>query len=85
MDTSTTRDARIRIQIEYIEMPQLKLTVAQVRRLFGLTEEVCEAALASLVRCGFLSQAGDGSFLRQGLGRSADAILGSHSLVALAS
>jgi hypothetical protein len=31
--TSPVRDALTRIQIEYVEMPQLRLTARQVRRL----------------------------------------------------
>jgi hypothetical protein len=62
----TLNDARIRIQIEYIEMPGLKLTLAQIGRLCGLSSEVCEPAVSLLVSHGFLAATRDGSFLRRG-------------------
>ena len=48
------RDARSRAQLidrvrsEFIEMPCLRLTRAQARRLFGLRAEVCGRVLATL-------------------------------------
>jgi hypothetical protein len=66
MDPITTESARARIQIEYIEMPDLKLTLAQVGRLCNLPKDVCEAAIASLVESGFLSTASSNSILRVG-------------------
>jgi hypothetical protein len=63
--------ALVRIRIEYIEMPDLKLTGAQARRLWNLPQEVCDAALARLVGTGFLGLTHDGQFLRRGLGRVA--------------
>jgi hypothetical protein len=62
----TLHDARIRIQIEFIEMPGLKLTLAQIGRLCGLPKELCEPAVSLLVTGGFLAAAADGSFLRSG-------------------
>ena len=66
MEPITTEGARARIQIEYIEMPDLKLTPAQVGRLCNLPKDVCEAAIASLVESGFLSTSSSGSILRVG-------------------
>jgi hypothetical protein len=83
MDTRHIHLARMRIQIEYIEMPQLKLTLAQVRRLCDLPQEVCEAAMASLVSGGFLLRTREGSFLRPGIGHSVDAITGPRALAAI--
>jgi len=77
----TLHDARIRIQIEFIEMPGLKLTLAQVARLCGLPSDVCEAAVSLLVTGGFLATARDGSFLRRGL-THADGILQPRSFAA---
>jgi hypothetical protein len=57
--------ALVRIQTEYLEMPGLKLTLEQVGRLCGLTQELSEAALAGLTRSGFLRRTQDGAFLRQ--------------------
>ena len=80
MKELSTHAARIRIQIEYIESPTLKLSVAQVRRLCDLAPEVCEAALISLVKSGFLLQAADGSFFRNAFRHHADGIVGPASL-----
>ena len=65
MDSMTTYAACARIQTEYIEMPDLKLTTAQVRRLCGLRPEVCEAAVRVLIASGFLRQSANGSLLRR--------------------
>jgi len=63
------RHAFTRIQVEYIEMPDLKLTLAQIRRLCDLPEELCEPAVAALLQAGFLWRAPDGKFVRRALGR----------------
>jgi hypothetical protein len=57
-------DALVRIQIEYVEMPQLKLTARQVERLWNLPAAVCEAALSALLHKGFLAKASDGAYVR---------------------
>jgi hypothetical protein len=62
-----TIEALSRIQMEFMEMPGLKLTAAQARRLCNLPEDVCIAALDVLTSTGFLRQLRDGSFLRPGL------------------
>ncbi|HZT75166.1 MAG TPA: hypothetical protein VFA27_00810 [Vicinamibacterales bacterium] len=59
----THHDAKLRIQIEFIEMPGLKLSRDQIQRLCGVPSDVCDAALATLVETGFLRQKADGSFL----------------------
>jgi hypothetical protein len=64
------RHAFTRIQIEYIEMPDLKLTLPQIRRLCDLPEELCGPAVAALERVGFLWRAPDGRFVRRALGRA---------------
>ena len=53
-----------RIQGEYVEMPGLRLTPAQARRLWGLESDVCTALLGSLVDARFLVQTKDGAFVR---------------------
>jgi len=53
-----------RIQGEYLEMPGLRLTVAQAQRLWGLDRDVCDALLGALIDAKFLSQTRDGSFVR---------------------
>jgi hypothetical protein len=59
----TLHEARCRIQIEFIEMPGLKLTPAQIARLCGVPRDLCEAAVSLLVAAGILTAAPDGSFL----------------------
>ena len=66
MEVLTTHAACMRIRTEYIEMPDLKLTLAQVRRLCGLRPDVCDAAVRSLVGSGFLWETADGAFRRRG-------------------
>lgn len=66
MDVKEVREALVRIQMEYVEMPEMKLTLLQTRRLFNLTAEACAVALATLVDVGFLVQSRDGAFLRSG-------------------
>jgi len=80
MESITPQTALTRIQIEFAEMPDMKLSHAQIQRLCNLPPEVCDAALASLVESGFLWRRGDGSFLRRDLGRHMDAFYGPRSL-----
>jgi hypothetical protein len=75
MELANIRYALTRIQMEYIEMPEMKLTLAQVRRLLDLPIDDCEVALATLVQSGFLKQASDRGFLR---GASIHIPLGRH-------
>jgi hypothetical protein len=51
-----------RIRAEYLEMPGLRLTAAQARRLFGLDSETLDPVLAALVDAKFLSQTHNGMF-----------------------
>jgi hypothetical protein len=64
MELTEIREALHRIRMEYIEMPEMKLTLAQMRRLLNLSLEPCEIALATLVDTGFLVQRQDGAFVR---------------------
>ena len=57
-------DVLQRIQGEFLEMPGLRLTSAQARRLWGLERDVCDALLGALVDVKFLSQTRDGAFVR---------------------
>ena len=61
-------DATTRIEMEYREMPDLKLTFWQARRLWNLEDDVCEAALARLVAAKVLSRTSDGRYIRRGFG-----------------
>ena len=66
MQIAQVEDAAELIQMEYAEMPGLKLTFWQARRLWNLTDDLCERALATLTRSGFLVQTADGAYIRRG-------------------
>ena len=53
-----------RVQGEFREMPGLRLTDAQARRLWGLDAAPCDALLGTLVDAGFLFRTRDGAFRR---------------------
>jgi hypothetical protein len=57
--------ALTRIEMDYREMPDLKLTYWQARRLWNLDDEVCEQALARLVASKFLHRTPDGGYIRR--------------------
>jgi len=77
-------DARTRIQIAFMEMPEMRLTRAQVRRLLNLSTDACERALAVLVQSGFLTESLDGALAR-GTSTSAAAALHRESTARAAS
>ena len=64
MELADIRIALHRIRMEYVEMPEMKLTLAQMRRLLNLPVDACEVALATLVDTGFLVRRPDGAFVR---------------------
>jgi hypothetical protein len=53
-----------RIRGEFLEMPGLRLTLDQARRLWRLDEHACEAVLGALVDARFLAKTRDGAFIR---------------------
>lgn len=53
-----------RVQGEFLEMPGLRLTEAQARRLWGLDAASCAALLGALVDAQFLFRTRDGAFMR---------------------
>ena len=53
-----------RVQGEFMEMPGLRLTEAQARRLWGLDEASCVALLKALVEANFLFRTDNGAFMR---------------------
>jgi hypothetical protein len=53
-----------RIRGEYLEMPGMRLTPAQARRLWGLDTLECEHLLDSLVLSRFLKRTADGAYQR---------------------
>lgn len=59
-----TDDVFARVQGEFLEMPGLRLTVAQARRLWGLDEASCDALLEALIDAKFLYRTRDGAVMR---------------------
>ena len=51
---------------EFLEMPGLRLTVQQARRLWNLETTICETLLSTLVESRFLVRLQDGAFVRAG-------------------
>ena len=58
-----------RIRHEFNEMPGLRLTAAQLRRLCAVDTTACERALSELEREGFLRCDQRGMFMRAALER----------------
>ena len=53
------------IEAEFDEMPGMRLTTPQVRRLWNLSEEDCAQALEYLCEAGGLVRDGSGRYLRR--------------------
>lgn len=53
-----------RVQGEFNEMPGLRLTEPQARRLWNLDQQSCETLLGALVEDKFLYRTRDGAFMR---------------------
>ena len=65
MTVSSTVEANLhRVRGEFLEMPGLRLTVAQARRLWNLDARLCETLLVTLVETRFLVRLRDGAFVR---------------------
>ena len=59
------QDALIRrVRSEFLEMPGLRLTEPQARRLWGLDAPACATVLSNLLAARFLFQTADGAFVR---------------------
>jgi hypothetical protein len=54
----------LRVKGEFMEMPGLRLTEAQARRLWGLDADSCGALLRQLVHANFLFCTHNGAFMR---------------------
>lgn len=59
-----TNESVERIRAEYLEMPGMCLTRRQMRRLWVLDADVCNAAVDELVASGFLRCRADDTFVR---------------------
>jgi hypothetical protein len=53
-----------RVQGEFLEMPGMRLTEAQARRLWNLDAASCHELLTALVDSKFLFRTRDGAFMR---------------------
>ena len=53
-----------RIRAEYLEMPGLRLTLEQARRLCGVERVLCRTVIDALVNEGFLCVMADGAYAR---------------------
>ena len=60
----TLRGAIQRVRAEFVEMPGLRLTPAQVERLCGVEQTICKAVLDALVDAKFLRAGSDGTYAR---------------------
>lgn len=62
--TPTVSALLLRVQNEYREMPGLKLTEAQARRLWNLDSDTCSFVLTTLLEQRFLKRTTKGSYVR---------------------
>jgi len=53
-----------RLRAEFLEMPGLRLTPAQVERLCGVEQTICKIVLDALVDAAFLRVSADGAYMR---------------------
>ena len=62
--TRAVDDVLRRVQCEFLEMPGLRLTAAQARRLWNLDEAACDRLLRALVDAKFLFETRNGAYMR---------------------
>ena len=65
MTSTTFEDAVALMRMEYAELPGLTLTPWQAQRLWDLSQDVCDHALATLVTEGVLVRTISGEYARQ--------------------
>jgi len=65
-DASTLPESILRrVRAEFLEMPGLKLTVAQAQRLWGMDRSTCEALIEHLTTARFLAWTHDGAVIQR--------------------
>jgi len=64
VQTPPSRELLQRIRGEYLEMPGLRLTAEQARRLWSLDLGTCMSLLETLVETKFLGRSHDGKYVR---------------------
>ena len=69
MERSAYRRALDRIRAEYLEMPGVRLTPAQVEWTCGIDLAICTRVLEQLASAGFLCRTEEGSYARVAAGR----------------
>jgi hypothetical protein len=77
-------DVFFRVQGEFLEMPGLRLTEPQARRLWGLDASACSALLGALVEAKFLYRTRDGAFMKVDQAKPVKATLSPRSRIAAA-
>lgn len=77
-------DVLRRVQGEFLEMPGLRLTEPQARRLWGLDAASCAGLLDALVDAKFLFRTSDGAFMRVENAAPVKVFDRSHSTIAAA-
>ena len=65
----TVEDIVERVRAEFLEMPGLRLSAEQIRRLCGLDGTVCQIVLDQLLDTNFLRRTSDGQYIRTADGR----------------
>jgi hypothetical protein len=68
MADTPINDSLLPIRAEYLEIPGLRLTKAQVERLWGLDSVTSEALLAALVDVNFLRRTVHDAYVRADAG-----------------
>ena len=63
-----------RVRAEYLEMPGLRLTLAQAARFWSLDPGTCARVLDALVKAGFLVATADGLYARAGSSRHEESV-----------
>ncbi len=58
-----SEDTLRRVRAEFLEMPGLKLTIAQAQRLWGVDRSTCEALIEELTETRFLARTRDGAVI----------------------
>jgi len=53
-----------RIKAEFLEMPGLRLTLAQAARFWGVERALCESVVEALIACAFLRRTSTGLISR---------------------
>ncbi len=64
MNANAIREALLRAEGEYREMPGLCLTLPQAARLWGLDRGTCELVLTTLIARRILKRAANGTYVR---------------------